>query len=455
MYIVTKRARIYPVGLRSFRKLDVIYLNYNPISQPTIANTLMLIWTVQGALVGAPAVPSQVDVAYEYRLGEGVRFISGVGYDTGVQEAFFYTSDGRLVALRVPLLGVKVDSYSVEDSKLSVDLTVCAFLGTEEKVELVAKNELGRELYRESFRVAAGGCYRKSTSIDLSGSFSVIFTLSDMGLTSPPAEIQLRQAPHVSPPPSPGVAVSAPPSMVVGEEAEISIGVTNGWKEGMAYVSVECDEFEKVRSEEGYVALGGSRTFTVRLVPPKPGTFSCRAAVVIESEVVFEDEFSISVERGFVIEETPQVSPNVVKEGESFTVKLTLVNRYEDGATFTVSLSGSNITSESERVGPLSAGETRVVTLSGKAYGSGARDLTITVTVGDIVVDSVTIPAGIEVISKPPRTTPPPSTAPPTQLLKQYAPYAAVAVIALVGAILAVRVLSARIAPTSAITATA
>ena len=444
MYVVTKRARIYPVGLRSFRKLDVIYLNYNPISQPTIANTLMLMWTVQGALVGAPAVPSQVDVAFEYSLGEGVRFISGVGYDAGVQEAFFYTSDGRLVALSVPLLSVRVDSYSVEDGTLSVDLTVCAFLETEGRVELIAKNELGGELYRESLRVAAGGCYRRSASIDVSGSFSVIFTLSGMHLTSPPVEIQLGQAPPVQQPPTPGVAVSVPSSLVVGEEAEISIGVTNGWKEGIAYVSVQCNGFEKVRSEEGYIALGGSRTFTVRLVPPKPGSFRCTVAVVIDTETVHEDRFGISVERGSVIGETPQISPSVVKEGESFKVRLTLVNRYEDGAIFSVSISGSNITSETQRVGPLSAGESAEVSLTGRAFGSGVRDVTVTVTVGDTVVDSITIPGGLEVISAPPRTTPPPSTAPPARLLKEYAPYAAAAVIAVVGAIIAVRVLSAR-----------
>ncbi|MDK2465152.1 MAG: PQQ-binding-like beta-propeller repeat protein, partial [Candidatus Korarchaeota archaeon] len=252
LYVVTRRARVYPVGIRSFRRLDVIYLDQNPVAQPEIANYLMLMWTVQGVLLGVPAVPSPVDVVFEYPVG--ARFISGVGFDPVSQVAMFYLSDGRLVALSVPLYSVQVTDYRVEDGELSADLLVCAFPGTEGDVKLLAKNELGRELFSDTIAVHGAGCFLRSASFNVGASREVRFILSGMGLQSPPAAIALVAAAPPPPPAEPGMVVRAPPSLVVGERAEISIAVTNGWKDGLAYVSVDCEGLDKIRSEEGYVA---------------------------------------------------------------------------------------------------------------------------------------------------------------------------------------------------------
>ncbi len=411
LYVVTKRGRIYPVGIRSFRRLDIIYLEQSPMAQPEMSNYLMLLWTVQGILLGVPAVPSPVDVVFEYPVG--AKFISGVGFDSISQVAMFYLSDGRLVALSVPLYSVRVRNYQVREGELTADLLVCAFPGGEGDLRLVAKDELGRELFSDTISVYGGGCFLRTASFEVESSREVKFLLSGMGLQSPPASVELAAEAPPQPPARPGMAIGAPPSLVVGERAEISISVTNGWREGLAYVSVDCEGLDKVRSEEGYIAVGASRTFAVELLPKRSGDLPCKAALVIESEVVHEEEFSLKVERGSVIEGAPEVSPQRITEGGKFTVKLTLVNRYEDGATFTVSVGGQGVVGEATQVGPLAAGEERQVSVAGRVTGTGNKDVTVTVSVGSTLVDSITLPGAITVVAPQAGTTPPPTTTGP------------------------------------------
>ncbi len=435
LYVVTRRARIYPVGMRSFRRLDVIYLEQNPMAQPEMSNYLMLMWTVQGILLGVPAVPSPVDVAFEYPVG--ARFVSGVGFDPISQVAMFYLSDGRLVALSVPLYSVQVRDYQMRDGELTADLLVCAFPGGEGDLRLVARDDLGRELFSDTIFVYGAGCFLRTASFEVGSSREVEFQLSGMGLQSPPVTVELAEEAPPQPPAQPGMTVGAPPSLVVGELAEISIAVTNGWREGLAYVSVDCEGLDKVRSEEGYIAVGASRTFEVELLPKRSGDLPCKAALVIESEVVHEEEFSLKVERGAAIEGAPEVSPQRVREGGKFTVKLTLVNRYEDGATFTVSVGGQGVVGEATQVGPLAAGEERQVSVAGRVTGTGTKDVTVTVSVGSTLVDSITLPGAITVVAPQAGTTTPPTTGPGAGLLSRipepmldYLPFLLAAVVA-------------------------
>ncbi len=409
LYVVTRRGRIYPVGVRSFRRLDIVYLEQSPVAQPEVSNYLMILWTLQGVLLGVPAVPSPVDVVFSHRVW--ARFASGVGYDPVSQVAMFYLSDGSLVALEVPLYTVRVLEYSLEEGRLTADLQLCAFPGSEGQVTLTAKDELGRQLLSDRLSVYGGGCFLRSVNFDVGSSKSVEFTLTGLGLQSPPTVVALAAQVQPKPPEQPGMVIAAPPTLVVGESAELSIAVTNGWRDGLAYVSIDCEDLEKVKSEEGYVAVGASRMFTVEVVPRRPGELRCRASLVIESEVVHSADFTLRVERGSIIEGSPQASPQSVREGGRFRVRVKLVNRYEEGATFTVDVSGPGVVGEAVQVGPLAAGEEKEVSVSARASGAGSKDLTVTVSVGSALVDSMTLPGAVTVVAPQP-TTPPPATSP-------------------------------------------
>ncbi|RLG47950.1 MAG: hypothetical protein DRO06_02060, partial [Thermoproteota archaeon] len=314
-----------------------------------------------------------------------------------------YTRSGRLVVLRVPHIFVsRVSASETPSGELRVEALVCSLLTSRPGISVFLRDDSGQKLSEVNLSpMEPGDCDTASLSTSLEGVSGVSLVVRADNWMYGPVSLWV-QPPRVEP----EVAVGLPEGSVVGEASSIQVAISSGSQGGRVLITLESEELES-RPVEFYISEWESVAEELRFKPLAPGDVPAVLRVSMDGEVIYEESFTISVTSGHVVEGfTPPPSSGLV-ETSSYSVEVQIVNRYLDGATFTLEVSGA-LTGRSV-VGPLGAGESARVSIPVRAVSSGEALLRVSsgefseeVSLGSFEVS----PAGAPAVSVSPQPAP-------------------------------------------------
>ncbi len=411
--VATQRAKIFAVGARSYDVSSLPrYLDLLPARQPSLVNGLLLAAGKFGEVYFMDWNPRGVmPTLLESSLPDAPASDFGLTPDGEI--ALIYSADGSLTAFRVPLLQVYPRGFEVQGDGIQLDFVACAFLSTSSPGVITVTSPLGDVLAQEDFlSFADGGCMEDLIYVPGATAYDRIYLSASVGArTSPEEEVQLAVGPLPQPPAAAGSPANLviPPGAVVGEPTWIGVNVTNVWGEGEISVSASGEGISVFNASPVHLGPNSSTLIRLEATPLRQGELKVNVSILLDGVEVYSIGGSLRAAAGSIIDRLSPASEEVTL-GDVLSLRVTLTNRYRDGATFTLRLGDGGLSQLAPvTVGPLRAGESVNATVEGVASAQGVVKPVVSVLADGSVIDSAE--AGeVRVVSLPP---PPPGRAPP------------------------------------------